>query len=140
MRATLADFAADYAEIRRVRFAVFVDEQRVPADIEMDDRDRHCVHVLAHDDSGRAVGTGRIDLDKDGKIGRVAVLADARGTGVGTALMQRLHAVAQHAALGSVWCNAQQSAVPFYLGLGYRITSEPFVEAGIEHVRMQRDL
>lgn len=139
MRVTLADFTADYAAIRQVRFTVFVDEQRVPAEIEMDDRDRHCVHVLAYDDARAAVGTGRIDLAKGGKIGRVAVLAEARRTGVGTALMSELHALAKRAALASVWCNAQQSAVPFYLRLGYRVTSEPFAEAGIEHVRMQHD-
>ena len=140
MRVRLADYASDQAAIRRVRFAVFVDEQRVPADLEMDDRDRHCVHVLAHDDAGRAVGTGRIDVEKGGKIGRVAVLADARGAGVGTALMRELHEIAKRAALESVWCNAQQSAAAFYTGLGYRVTSEPFFEAGIEHVRMESEL
>jgi predicted GNAT family N-acyltransferase len=140
MHVRLADYVADQAAIRRIRFAVFVDEQHVPADLEMDDRDRHCVHVIAHDDAGRAVGTGRIDVEAGGKIGRVAVLGDARGTGVGTALMQELHAIAKRASLASVWCNAQQSAAAFYTRLGYRVTSEPFFEAGIEHVRMCSEL
>jgi predicted GNAT family N-acyltransferase len=139
MRVEKADFTADFAAIRSVRFTVFVDEQRVPEDIELDDRDPYCTHVLAYD-SGRAVGTGRIDVEAGGKIGRVAVLAEARGRGVGTALMQRLHELATDAALRSVWCNAQTSAVPFYALLGYRVTSEPFEEAGIAHVRMQREL
>ena len=137
MQVALASFDADYVEIRDVRVTVFVEEQRVPIEIELDDRDDHCVHVLAHDTAGLAVGTGRIDLEAGGKIGRVAVLAEARGTGVGTALMESLHEIAMRAALTSVWCNAQQSAVPFYAKLGYVVTSEPFFEAGIEHVRMQ---
>lgn len=138
MQVTLASFDADYTAIRRVRVTVFVEEQRVPLDLELDDRDRHCVHVLAYDAAGRPIGTGRIDIEAGGKIGRVAVLAEARGTGVGTALMESLHDIALRAALNSVWCNAQQSAVPFYAKLGYVVTTEPFFEAGIEHVRMQR--
>ncbi len=140
LEVTLARYETDFAAIRGVRLVVFVNEQRVPVDIELDERDRHCVHVLAHDAAGRPVGTGRIDLDVGGKIGRVAVLAEARGTGVGTELMQKLHEIAQRAALASVWCNAQLSAAPFYSKLGYRVTSEPFLEAGISHVRMHRDL
>ena len=140
MNVTAADFQRDYAAIRRVRFAVFVDEQRIDADLEMDDRDPHCEHVLAWDARGEAVGTGRIDFAAGGKVGRVAVLASARRTGVGTALMEKLHELARSREAGTVWCNAQVSAVPFYLGLGYRIVSERFDEAGIDHVRMERAL
>ncbi|WP_428096680.1 GNAT family N-acetyltransferase [Candidatus Rariloculus sp.] len=134
-----ADFDADYAAIRSVRFDVFVDEQHVPASIEMDDRDPFCIHVLAFDDAA-AVGTGRIDLEASGKIGRLAVLSSMRGQGVGIALMEFLHAIAKDNALDSVWCNAQGVAVPFYDRLGYRVTGDPFDEADIEHVRMERKL
>lgn len=135
-----ADFAADHAAIRQVRFAVFVDEQNVPADIEIDDRDPHCVHVLAFDDESRPVGTGRIDLESSGKIGRVAVLDSARRRGIGTGLMDLLQRIAQQRHLAAVWCNAQVSALPFYAQLGYHVTSGRFYEAGIEHVRMEREL
>jgi predicted GNAT family N-acyltransferase len=135
----IADFTGDHAEIRGIRFAVFVDEQRVPESIEIDARDPHCIHLLACDD-GEPVGTGRIDLAMSGKVGRVAVVASRRGQGVGTALMEYAHCIAKNNALDKVWCNAQISAVPFYERLGYRITSsEPFDEAGIEHVRMERE-
>lgn len=140
MKITEADFVRDYGAIRRVRFAVFVDEQRISPDLEMDDRDPHCVHLLASDTDGTAVGTGRIDFADGAKVGRVAVLASARGRGVGTALMEKAHTLVRARGLAAVWCNAQVSAVPFYVGLGYVITSEPFEEAGIEHVRMQRQL
>ncbi len=136
----IADYAADHAEIRSIRFAVFVDEQKVPKSLELDDRDPHCIHLLAHDD-GEPVGTGRIDLAMSGKVGRVAVVASRRGQGVGTALMDYAHGIARDNALDTVWCNAQVAAVPFYENLGYRITNaEPFDEADIPHVRMEYTL
>ncbi|MEE8542397.1 MAG: GNAT family N-acetyltransferase [Gammaproteobacteria bacterium] len=136
----IADYAADQAEICSIRFAVFVDEQKVPKSLELDDRDPHCIHLLAHDD-GEPVGTGRIDLAMSGKVGRVAVVASRRGQGVGTALMDYAHGIARDNALDTVWCNAQVAAVPFYENLGYRITNaEPFDEADIPHVRMEYTL
>jgi predicted GNAT family N-acyltransferase len=133
----IADFDADNAALRAVRFTVFVDEQRVPEEIEIDDEDRRCIHVLALD-NGVPVGTGRIDIAIDGKIGRVAVLASYRRTGVGAAIMRLLHAVAAENGLARCWCHAQVSAAPFYEKLGYRVTGdEPFDEAGIPHVRME---
>jgi len=140
MRIERASFESDYTAIRHVRFTVFVDEQRVPEDVELDDRDPLCLHLLAYDDRGAPIGTGRLDVAYGGKIGRVAVLAWARRGGVGTALMSRLHELATEAGLGSVWCNAQLSAVEFYRELGYRAVGERFYEAGIEHVRMECDL
>ncbi|MBN1240234.1 MAG: GNAT family N-acetyltransferase [Gammaproteobacteria bacterium] len=137
----IADFGADNAAIRRIRFAVFVDEQKVPEEIEIDERDPFCVHVLAYL-NGEAVGTGRVDVAREhgaaGKIGRVAVLAEARRHGVGAAIMRALHRIAAERGLSSVWCHAQVAAVPFYERLGYRSVGERFDEAGIEHVRMER--
>ena len=133
----IADFDVDQAEIRAIRFAVFVDEQQVPAEMEIDDSDARCIHLLAADND-EPVGTGRVDLAESGKVGRVAVVASRRGQGVGTALMSLAHCVARENELETVWCHAQISAVPFYEQLGYRITSaEPFDEAGIPHVRME---
>ena len=133
----IADFDADYESLHAVRFAVFVNEQQVQTEIEMDSDDCSCIHVLAIDDA-EPVGTGRIDIEKSGKIGSVAVVASRRRQGIGNAIMTFIHGVAKDNALASVWCNAQVSAVPFYDRLGYRITStEPFNEAGIPHVRME---
>lgn len=136
MRIRLADYSADYAAIRAIRFAVFVDEQRVPAELEMDERDVVCLHLLGYDGT-TPIATGRLDIGYDGKIGRVAILPSHRGGGGGTQLMARLHDLALQNGLASVWCNAQISAAPFYERLGYRRVGEPFDEAGIPHVRMQ---
>lgn len=139
IRIRLADFAADREAIQEVRIAVFVEEQGVPAEIEIDDADAHCVHVLAFADES-AVGTARIDLRHAGKVGRLAVTAPMRGRGIGTALMRRLHELARGHGLDSVWCHAQIAAEPFYARLGYVASRERFVEAGIEHVRMDKPL
>jgi predicted GNAT family N-acyltransferase len=138
LRVRDADFTADFANIRRVRSTVFIDEQRVPSDIEFDDRDAVCRHVLAFDGDA-AVGTGRLDLDYGGKIGRVAVVATHRRSGVGRAIMERLHAIAREQRHARLWCHAQLTAVPFYERLGYLRSGPIFVEAGIDHVRMERE-
>jgi len=140
MRIEPASFESDYAAIRHVRFTVFVEEQRVPEEIELDERDPLCLHLVAYDDGGAPIGTGRLDVGYGGKIGRVAVLESARRSGVGSALMNRLHDLAAGAGLGSVWCNAQISAAAFYERLHYDAVGEHFYEAGIEHVRMERKL
>ena len=134
-----ADFAADFASIRFVRTTVFIDEQRVPLDLEFDDRDASCRHVLALE-SGAPIGTARLDLDYGGKVGRLAVLASRRRDGVGRALMEHLHAIARAHGATKLWCHAQLTAVPFYERLGYRSTGPKFEEAGIDHVRMELDL
>jgi predicted GNAT family N-acyltransferase len=134
-----ADFTADFASIRHVRETVFIDEQRVPRDLEFDDRDPLCRHVLVFDGDS-AIGTGRLDLDYGGKIGRVAVVAAHRRGGVGTALMERLHAIAREGKQPRLWCHAQLTAVPFYERLGYVRIGAVFVEADIDHVRMEYTL
>ena len=131
-----ADFTADFASIRRVRETVFIDEQRVPRDLEFDERDPLCRHVLVFD-GATPVGTGRLDLDYDGKVGRVAVVATHRRGGVGRAVMERLHAIAHEADQPRLWCHAQLTAVPFYERLGYVSSGPMFLEAGIEHVLME---
>lgn len=135
----VADFTADFASLRRVRETVFIGEQRVARELEFDDRDALCVHVLAFDGDA-PIGTGRIDLDKGGKVGRVAVVATHRRFGVGTAVMEALHNVARERKQPHLWCNAQLAAVPFYERLGYVSSGPIFVEAGIDHLRMDYDL
>jgi predicted GNAT family N-acyltransferase len=131
-----ANLAVDLAAIRAVRFAVFVDEQRVPAELEMDDRDPVCMHVLALAGTS-VVGTARLDLEQAGKIGRMAVLAAYRGRGLGRRMLDALHAAAASAGCREVWCNAQVVAAPFYASAGYVTEGPHFDEAGIEHVRMR---
>jgi predicted GNAT family N-acyltransferase len=121
-----------------IRFKVFVEEQKVPAEIELDDWDPQCLHALALDDAGRVLGTGR--LLPDGHVGRMAVLREARGTGTGTALLQALMQAARERGHRHVVLSAQTHAVPFYARLGFAIEGEVYDEAGIPHVDMRRAL
>lgn len=134
-----ADYTTDFAAIRAIRTAVFVDEQRVDRELEFDDRDPFCLHLLALD-AAAPIGTARLDVAYGGKIGRLAVLAPHRRRGVGAALMAALHDLARARALPALWCHAQLTAVPFYERLGYRANGPVFVEAEIDHVRMDLEL
>jgi predicted GNAT family N-acyltransferase len=124
------------AEAVPIRTAVFVVEQRVPAEIEIDDFDPVSVHALARDRAGRPLGTGR--LLPDGHIGRMAVLREARGRGVGAALLAALIEEARRRGYAEVVLNAQLHAVPFYARFGFAAEGEPFDDAGIAHVTMRR--
>lgn len=126
-------------EIRQIRTQVFVREQSVPEQLEYDDRDSLCRHVLAFDGVD-AVATGRIDINNGGKIGRVAVLSAYRNRRVGVEVMRALHRIARRAGLASVCLNAQLSAKAFYLAQAYLPEGEVFMEAGIPHQAMTKML
>lgn len=119
-----------------IRTRVFVTEQAVSVDLEMDGRDRRCRHALALSGAGEAVGTGR--LLPDGHLGRLAVLPAWRGQGVGIALIEALLRAAAEAGLEQVALNAQTHALPFYRRLGFQSRGAEFMEAGIPHVAMVR--
>jgi predicted GNAT family N-acyltransferase len=121
-----------------VRFTVFVDEQHVPADQELDADDAVSLHAVARDAAGAVIGTGR--LLPDGHIGRMAVLAAGRGRGVGSALLEALMREAAAQGHRVAVLNAQQHAVPFYERHGYVVCSAPFDDCGIAHVEMRAAL
>lgn len=135
-RVEVVDYAAGAAELHAVRDTVFVQEQRVPADLERDALDPQCRHVLARDAGGRAIGAAR--LTPDHRIGRMAVLPDCRGRGVGSAMLQALLRLARDSGWREVALHAQASAVAFYRAHGFTAVGEPFAEAGIEHLAMHR--
>jgi predicted GNAT family N-acyltransferase len=126
------------AEAMRVRDAVFVLEQSVPPEIERDEWDPRCDHALAFAADGRVVGTGR--LLPDGHIGRMAVLADWRGQGIGSLLLAALVARARERGMQRVVLNAQTHAAPFYARHGFVAFGAEFMEAGIPHRAMAREL
>lgn len=114
---------------------MFVEEQGVPADIEHDDWDALSLHAVAVDAEGRTLGTGR--LLPDGHIGRMAVLREARGRGVGSALLQALTSAAVRSGHRHLLLNAQRAAVPFYARHGFHVCGAEFLEAGIVHLPME---
>ena len=129
---------SDRAAMQGVRETVFVLEQHVPPDIETDDDDVRAVHVLARAADGTPIGTGR--LVPGGRIGRMSVLRDWRGRGVGTMLLQSLLDQARARRFTDISLHAQRDAVAFYLRHGFAVEGAEFEEAGIPHVAMRRTL
>jgi predicted GNAT family N-acyltransferase len=130
------DALADGA--RPVREAVFVREQKVPLELEWDEFDVGSRHALARDSSGGPIGTGR--LLPDGHIGRMAVLPAWRGKGVGRALLETLMDIARECRMPRLVLHAQTAAADFYERFGFRPEGEQFMEAGIPHIVVTRQL
>lgn len=147
--AVAADMAAAYA----LRHEVFVIGQDVPPELERDELDATAEHAVALE-GGRVVGTGRLvngrigaDLrlvpgtpGEVGTIGRMAVSPDQRGTGVGRALLEVLVQRAKELGLPAAELHAQLHAREFYERAGFARFGEAYLEAGIEHVGMRREL
>lgn len=137
LRIELLDWENARAHAAPIRFTVFVEEQRVPEELEMDAMDAKCIHALAFEGE-RAVGTGR--LLPDGHIGRMAVLRDWRSRGAGTLLLTALMDAARRRGDHEVVLAAQVRAVPFYLAHGFVAEGPVYDEAGIPHRDMRRSL
>lgn len=133
----IADWRDNGSALRAIREAVFIREQGVPAELEWDEFDADCVHLIAKDAAQNAIGTARLLLqDAHGAVGRMAVLKEWRGKGVGGALMRRLLEEAMKHQIHQVALNAQTYAVGFYTKFGFQQLGKQFMEAGIPHVRM----
>lgn len=132
------DYQTDIALLRIIRDAVFVREQKVPIEIEWDEMDPLCDHVLALDLQGNPIGTGR--LTPQHTIGRMAVLEQWRGKGVGDALLVQLIERAIQKKLPSVSLHSQFNAVGFYLKHGFSTFGPTYLEAGIVHQSMKLSL
>jgi len=124
-----------------IRRRVFIEEQRVPEEIEMDADDSHAFHALAILD-GNAIGCGRMVEHgrRDVKIGRMAVLREFRKTGVGAAILRFLVDRARRRGFHRAILHAQLTAEGFYLKEGFIAVGGAFDEAGIAHRRMEREL
>jgi predicted GNAT family N-acyltransferase len=131
------------AEASRIRFKVFVEEQGVPHDIELDEREPDCVHALAYE-QGKAVGTGRLlpREEENGRavahIGRMAVLAECRGRGIGSRILESLVDRARERGEKLIALSAQVHALEFYRNHGFQPVGEIYHEAGIPHRKMRR--
>jgi len=128
---TWADRIEDLMAVRRV---VFIEEQKVPEEIEIDEDDPLCFHILATDRTGAPIGTAR--LSNSGQIGRMAVLAEHRGRAVATEMLDRLIELCRDKGVTEIRVHAQMQAVEFYRKAGFQPTGEQFDEANIPHITM----
>ncbi|MFC7140304.1 GNAT family N-acetyltransferase [Halosimplex aquaticum] len=136
-----ADSDADREAALSVRREVFIQEQGVPEDIEMDGKDDEAVHFVATD-GDEPVGAARLREVESGvgKVERVAVVADRRGEGIGRELMATLESAAADRDIDRLVMHAQTHVEEFYRNLDYETTSDVFEEAGIDHVEMEKAL
>ncbi len=119
-----------------IRLRVFVREQGVPREIELDEDDKGATHFLAYL-HGRAVGTARlVVVQGQAKIGRMAVLKGYRGRGVGRELVKRAVGLARNNGAKMIFLHAQAPVIGFYEKMGFHCVGRPFVEAGIPHRKM----
>lgn len=121
--------------LRRIRERVFIEEQQVPRDIEWDGADEACRHFLALTEAGQAVGCAR--LMPSGQIGRMAVLSEHRGTGLGRRLLAEAIEEAKRLGMRKVHLHAQSHATEFYRKAGFLPVGGEFMEAGIPHQAME---
>jgi predicted GNAT family N-acyltransferase len=121
-----------------IRFRVFVDEQSVPPDIELDEFDAVATHAIALVD-GVAVGTGRAIIEGDSaRIGRMAVDQAHRRGGVGGLILSFLEDEAREQGATEFVLHAQEYVKAFYAGHGYEEHGDTFMEAGIRHIEMRK--
>ncbi len=138
----VGDWAVLGRDAAALRSAVFVEEQRIPAEMEWDEADAVSVHAVAYNRLGRPLATGRLLQHVPGvaKIGRMAVSQAVRGSGVGREVLEALMKAARARGDHEVLLHAQTSAAPFYARAGFTPRGEVFEEAGIPHVEMTRAL
>lgn len=134
---TLAMHQALWPECCRIRQRVFIEEQRVPVDLEWDETDETAIHLLASLD-GEAVACARVV--PEGYIGRMAVLPQWRGKGIGEALLVQAINICRQFEVTHARLSAQTHAIGFYQQAGFEVCSEPYLDANILHVDMQLEL
>lgn len=134
----VADWLRDKPALRNVREKVFIEEQKVPPELEWDEFDGACLHLVAFDSEGHPVATAR--LLANGTIGRMAVLKEWRGMGIGRALVLRLLEEAKKRGVIRLTLHAQTHARAFYERFGFSAEGDEFPEAGISHIKMALQL
>lgn len=121
-----------------VRMKVFVEEQKVPAELEIDELEGEATHFVLYDGEQPA-GAGRLRfVDHYGKVERICVLSEYRKNGAGLQIMNAIEDYARSLDIHTFKLNAQVYAIPFYEKLGYQVVSEEFLDAGIPHKTMEK--
>ncbi|UXU63683.1 GNAT family N-acetyltransferase [Staphylococcus agnetis] len=131
----------EYRDVLSIRMTVFVDEQNVPKEEEIDEFEQTATHFIAYDGNGKALATARYRIvDSIVKVERVAVLKEARGLGLGRQLMLFLEKNALNQGYTHFKLGAQTHAIPFYETLGYAAYGDQFLDGGIPHYFMKKQV
>lgn len=126
----------------KIRKEVFVKEQHVPEDNEIDKYENEAIHIIGYNEDNLPIATARIRMlnEEIGKVERVAILKEYRGLGLGLKLLQFVKKIAHTHQLTFLTMHAQYYAIPFYEKLGYSTSGEPFYEENIKHIVMDKNM
>ncbi|WP_373895713.1 GNAT family N-acetyltransferase [Virgibacillus natechei] len=140
MNIKIAETNKDIDQAYHVRMTVFVDEQKVPAEEEVDEHDKTCLHFIGYEDEEPIAASRLRFVDNYGKLERICVLKQHRGKSHGTQIIDKMEEAISNKGYAKSKLNAQTHAVNFYQQLGYEVISGEFMDAGIPHVTMIKDL
>ncbi|MFE8700447.1 GNAT family N-acetyltransferase [Cytobacillus sp. FJAT-54145] len=130
----------EFADALEVRKVVFVNEQQVPMEEEIDQFESESTHFVLYDNE-EPIGAGRFRVvDGYGKVERICVMKDKRKSGSGKAIMLKIEQFAIESGVSALKLNAQTHAIPFYENLGYEVISVEFLDAGIPHKTMKKNV
>ncbi len=134
----ITDWKTHQTQLSLIRKIVFIEEQNVPEELEWDEFDKDCIHILVTGQHNQAIACSRMKLD--GHIGRMAVLKKHRLTGIGSAMLKALLKIAGEKQYSKVYLHAQTSAIAFYENAGFNVCSDEFMDANIPHRTMEKHL
>ncbi len=137
LNARIADYKNDHFHIHQIRNEVFIDEQKVSKELEIDGQDDKAIHVLVSNDN-EPIGTGR--MLPDGHIGRMAVKKSYRNQAIGKMIMEKLLEAAMGLDLSEVWLSSQCHAKSFYHKFGFIEFGDVYEDANIDHINMKKEL
>jgi len=128
---------SDRKAIKAIRETVFIDEQNVPIELEWDDLDDECLHLLVTDRQTNGIATARMqEKNTTAHIGRMSVLKPYRRQGIGSLMLEKLLEQARQSGVKEIELNAQTAAIHFYQRYGFVSIGEEFQDAGIPHYKM----
>jgi predicted GNAT family N-acyltransferase len=129
-----------YVSLSMIREKVFIEEQKVTPQLEWDGLDEEAIHFLVYKNE-KAVGCARaLVIENHMQLGRMAVLKEYRGEGIGSALIEKAVTIAKLNQLSVIYISAQCHAINFYKKFGFEVTSEIYLDAEIPHRDMELEL
>lgn len=140
MNIKIAETNKEIDQAYHVRMTVFVEEQKVPPEEELDEHDKTCFHFIGFEDVDPIAASRLRFVDNYGKLERICVLKKHRGKSHGTQIINKMEEVITNKGYSKSKLNAQTHAINFYQDLGYEIVSGEFMDAGIPHVTMVKNL
>jgi len=139
LKIEIAKWIDDHTQLKNIREKVFIQEQKVTPQLEWDGMDEKAIHFLVFNDKA-AIGCARAIVIKDHmQLGRMAVLKEYRGQGIGGALIEKAMTIAKLNQLSAIYISAQCHAIDFYKKFGFEVTSDIYLDAEIPHRDMTLD-